>query len=214
MNEKDVIIIKNSSLAVIDVILNNIPLLNSAWGLSKALLGASMELRQKRALEWVEMIRDNPSIFSGDVLKDEVFQDGFVFLLEKFLRQRNEEKRKYIKNVFLDFAQSDEKIGFEIERIDDVINKITMRQVNLLKEVKKKTAMFHIPHDTESVEIRRSSGYDPDYDHYKYLEFLGLIAVISEKKVHTKYGASELEESETLVITKFGEVFINYLLTD
>jgi hypothetical protein len=113
--------------------------------------------------------------------------------------------------VFLDFAQSDDKISFEIERIDDVINKITMRQVNLLKEVKKKTAMFHAPHDAESIEIRRNSGYDSDYDHYKYLEFLGLIAVISDKIVHTKYGASDIEETETVIMTKFGEEFIKYI---
>ena len=96
MNEKNKQIIKDS----VDVIISNIPGLNVAWGLCQALYGAGLKLREQRALEWVEMIRDNPEIFAREVINQEEFQDGFVYALEKYIIERNEMKRKYYKNFF------------------------------------------------------------------------------------------------------------------
>ena len=96
-HQKDKIILKDASLVVLDKLVDSIPGLSIAWGLSKALYNAGLVLRQQRALEWVEMVRDNPHIFTEQVLKDETFQDGFVFALEKYIRERIEEKRKIMQ---------------------------------------------------------------------------------------------------------------------
>ena len=51
MNKKDTQIIKDS----IDIVISNIPGLSIAWGLSRALYGAGLKLREQKALEWVEI---------------------------------------------------------------------------------------------------------------------------------------------------------------
>jgi hypothetical protein len=80
-----------------------------------------MKMRQQKALEWIEMIKDNPLIFTDEILKDEKFQDGFLYALEKYLQERNEEKRKYYRNIFLGFAKSGDRSKFEIERCYHVL---------------------------------------------------------------------------------------------
>lgn len=51
MKKKDKIIAKDATLAVVDEIVSQVPGLGLAWGLSKALFGSGMKLRQERALE-------------------------------------------------------------------------------------------------------------------------------------------------------------------
>ena len=97
MNQKNKQIAKDS----IDVIVSRVPGLNLPWELGKAWYGAGLKLRQRRALEWIEMIINKPSIFIKEVLENEEFQDGFVFALEKYIRERNKKKRAYYRNIFL-----------------------------------------------------------------------------------------------------------------
>ena len=117
MREKDKQIVKDSAMVVADSIVSSIPGLNIPWNLSKSLYGAGMELRQKRALEWVEMARDNPSVFAEEILRNEQFQDGFVFAFERYIRERSEEKRKIMEKAFLGFAENKDKEKFELEKI-------------------------------------------------------------------------------------------------
>lgn len=87
-NEKNKQIIKDSALVIADQIASTLPGLNIAWNLSKALYGAGLKLREQRALEWVEMVRDHPSAFTELILKDAKFQDGFVYALERYIREK------------------------------------------------------------------------------------------------------------------------------
>jgi hypothetical protein len=60
MNKKDVIILQNSAITVVDNLVstfdnsfnNGIPLLATVWGLSKGLYGASIQLRQTGPLNF------------------------------------------------------------------------------------------------------------------------------------------------------------------
>lgn len=128
MNEKDKIILTGSVNAVV----TRIPYLGLAWDMANALLGAGLELRKKRALEWVELIRDNPVIFPKNILGNEYFQDGFVYLLGKYLAERNEKKRKILKNILLGFANSDNLEDFELERLSAVAGQITAEEMKIL----------------------------------------------------------------------------------
>lgn len=131
MNEKDKQILKDST----DVIVSAIPALNIAWGLSKALYGAGLKLRQQKALEWVEMVRDNPEIFTKELLTQEEFQDGFVFALEKYIIERNEEKRKVFKNIFLGYSSTSKKLLFPIEKYIHTLSQLNIKDINVLKDV-------------------------------------------------------------------------------
>lgn len=140
VDDENKIVAKDSATNVVDVLIDEIaktlPGINIAWGLSKALYGAGLKLRQERALEWVEMVRDNPSVFTKEVLKDEKFQDGFVYALEKYLTTRVKEKRKYLKNVFLNFSTSKAKDKFELERLNDAYIKISSHALEILIFIK------------------------------------------------------------------------------
>lgn len=134
MNNKDKIILKNVALVAADTIASKLGL-DIPWKLSKALFGAGMKLRQKRALEWVEMVRDNPSIFTKEILSDECFQDGFVVALEKYLVERNEEKRKIFRNIFLGFAQAENKEKFPLEKFTHTLSQLGELDIEVLRNV-------------------------------------------------------------------------------
>lgn len=135
MKDGDKILTKDIALIVADEIVSQIPLLNIPWKLSKALYGVGLKLRQERALAWVEMVRDNPSIFIESILIDENFQDGFVYSLENFIRERSEEKRSIIKKVFLGFAESDMKETFPIEKMFHSLNQLSLGDINVLRDI-------------------------------------------------------------------------------
>lgn len=149
---KDKDLVKDSSLVVIDAIVDNIPLLNIAWGLFKSLYGAGLKFRQQRALEWVEMVRDNPHIFTEHILKDEKFQDGFVYALEKYIPERVEKKREYLRLVFLGFAQESDKNNFELERIYHAISILNLDDISFLRKVNAElTDDFHTYYEKTSI---------------------------------------------------------------
>ena len=131
---KDKVIMKKVALIAADAIASRLGL-DIPWKLSKALFGAGMKLREQRALEWVEMVRDNPSIFTKQVLADEGFQDGFVFALEKYLVERNEEKRKIARNIFLGFAQAEDKAKFPIEKFAHTLSQLGELDIEVLRDV-------------------------------------------------------------------------------
>ena len=135
MENKDKKIIKKSALVVVDQIASNIPGLNIVLGLSKALFGAGMELRQERVLEFVEMIQKNPSIFIGEILNDKNFQDGFVYSLEKYIRERNKEKRKVLRNIFLGFTKSEYKEIYPLEKMAHTTTQLSESDIKVLKDV-------------------------------------------------------------------------------
>jgi hypothetical protein len=131
MNEKDKLIVKDS----LDVVVSSIPGLNIAWGLSKALIGAGLKLRQQKALEWVEMVKNNPDVFVVELLQTEAFQDGFVYALEKYLTERNENKRRYARKIFLDFSSSKNIDDYPLERFYGVLEELSGVDIETLKDV-------------------------------------------------------------------------------
>ncbi len=135
MQAKDKKIIKNSALVLADQIASNLPFLNIAWGLSKALFGAGMELRQERVLEFVERIQNNPSIFIDEILKNESFQDGFVYSLEKYIRERNNEKRRILGNIFLGFSKSQNKETYPLEKMIHTTTQLSELDIEVLRRV-------------------------------------------------------------------------------
>lgn len=135
MNQKDKKLIKKSALVMADQIASSIIGLNIAWGLSKVYYIAGMELRQERALEFVEMIRDNPDIFIKDILENQNFQDGFVYFFEKYIRERNEEKRQILKSIFLEFSETKNKVTYPLERMVHVTAQLGGKDIRVLKDV-------------------------------------------------------------------------------
>lgn len=135
MDEKDKQLVKDSAMAVADQIISSIPGLNIAWGLSKALYGAGMKLRQEKVLEWVEMVQAHPEIFIQQLLEQEDFQDGFVFALEKYIAERNEKKRVYFRNIFLGYSQAANRDEFPIEKLIHTLSQLNEGDIATLRDV-------------------------------------------------------------------------------
>lgn len=134
MKDKDKKIVKDSALVLADAVAAVIgPSVTVAWALSKALFGAGMKLREDRALEFIEFIRINPNIFINEILATTEFQDGFVFTFERFLRERSEKKRFFMKNVFLGFTKSPYKSSFTLEKYLNILEQLYADDIEVLK---------------------------------------------------------------------------------
>lgn len=194
MKEKDKQIAKDSAIVIAEGIVSAVPGLNIAWGLSKALLGAGMKLRQEKALEWVEMVKDNPSIFTEKILQDKHFQDGFVFGLEKYIRERSEEKRRIMKDTFLGFTEDKDKELFELEKMYHVLNILDVDDLLVLRDIDIDRDDFHQiykekPDKNENIHNLINVGIlIPDYS-----SRLGSIA------------------SPYVNVTDFGKIFIKFI---
>lgn len=132
-NDEGQEIIKAASFSAIDTVaagidlsLGGTPLASGAWGLAKAILGKTMALRQKKALEWVEMIRDNPSIFTLQLLEAEEFQDAFVTSLEGYIKERSDEKRGVLRAIFLDYSVFPNPQEYPLERLNEITKQLTV----------------------------------------------------------------------------------------
>ncbi len=143
MNDNDKQILKGSFLVLADQIASVLPGLNIAWGLSKALYGAGLKLREQRVLEWVEMVRNNPSTFTETILRNEKFQDGFVYALERYIREKNESKRKFMRAIFLGFTESASQDRFELERMYHVLSILNPEDMDILQDVDVDRTDFH-----------------------------------------------------------------------
>lgn len=135
MDKKDKQVTKDSALAVADAIAASLPPLALAWGLSKALYGAGLKLRQEKALEWVEMVQAHPEIFTKQLLEHADFQDAFVFALEKYLTERSEEKRASFRNIFLDYSQSSNRETFPLEKSIHTLSQLSEADILVLRDV-------------------------------------------------------------------------------
>ncbi len=134
MKEIDKIVLTASGVAIIDGIVATLdPSFLTAWWLCLALWQANIRYREKRALEWVENIRDNPLIFTAELLDDENFQDGFVYLFQKYILERNKDKRKIVKNILLGFAKSDNRGEFELEKICNTLDRLSIEDIEILR---------------------------------------------------------------------------------
>lgn len=140
MDRKDKILAKDSAMVIADAIIDGLaksfPGINIAWNLSKSLFEAGMKLRQERVLEWVEMVQDNPSIFTKQILSTEEFQDGFVYSLEKYLVERSERKRKIARNIFLGFTKAQDKADFPLEKFTHTLSQLSEVDITVLRDVK------------------------------------------------------------------------------
>ncbi len=123
---------------VVDAIATSIPGINIAYKLSKAYFGRGMKLRQQRVLEWVEFVRDNLGKFSQKLFEQEEFQDCFVLLLEAYIKERANQKRRAYQEILLNLTDKnkEEIEKFEIERLIWTTNQISFAGLNVLTFIK------------------------------------------------------------------------------
>jgi len=136
-NQKsDTNLVKRSAYEIADAIASNIAGVNIAWALVKSLSGNALELRQQRVLEFVEAIQSDQTTFNKTIVGSEEFQDGFVVALTEYIKIRNFLKRRIALKMFKNFATSDNKVEFPLERFYDTLNKLSTSAIKTLAFIK------------------------------------------------------------------------------
>lgn len=105
--------------------LSGYPGFTTLTGVAIAHLGNSLKLKHKRAIEMFDYIDNNREVFTTKLIESEVFQDGFVYALERYIRLRTEEKRLGALLLFKSFAEAEAKEDFPLERYFDTLEKIS-----------------------------------------------------------------------------------------
>lgn len=163
MKKSDKNLIKRSAYALADSTASSTPILAQAWALSKALYGNALELRQQRALEWVEAISGDSSAFSKGLVSSEEFQDGFVVALEDYIKIRSHLKRRVALKMFKEFAATDNKVEFQLERFNDTLLKISTSSIQTLAFIKETVLPIReqgIKEDLASKNLGTDKPYD------------------------------------------------------
>lgn len=229
MKESDKNLIRRSAYATADSTASSIPGLAQAWALSKALYGNALELRQQRALEWVESIQNNPSLFNEGVVNSDEFKDGFIVGLEDYIKLRDYLKRRVALKVFKEFASSDDKVEFPLERYNDTLRKISPASLRALAFIKKEI----VPKMERQIEMEAQSGVGfvdlkskprsfSSYDHtgqlaamqeqLSELEYLGLARQVSSYPTGLAFSSDGMVAGWTL--TSFANEFVNFIEDD
>lgn len=222
-------LIKSSLTNVTDTIISNVYPLNIAWALAKSLYGNAIELRKERAQDFVEWLLAEMNIGERLVLNSEDFQDGFVLVLEKYIRERNFEKREAIKKIFLWFIEFDDKDSFDIEKHLQVLSLLSYEWLECLKLIETKLLPLHakyireiiIPHNITSYSSeedafndlsRRFSPFDrlnelTNVDIYwAWLEDLIVLWIVRKDQSSLMWW-----DISTYHITDYGYIFLTYL---
>jgi hypothetical protein len=124
-----------STIALMGIASSINPALGVAVGMAAALFGPAIERRRDRAGQLIQFVKDNINEFSNTVLEDDVFQDGFVFLLEKHIRERNENKRTILQQILLGYCNASDLLEFPLEEMADLVSRIRMSDVAIFREV-------------------------------------------------------------------------------
>ncbi|HWQ59758.1 MAG TPA: hypothetical protein VN420_01265 [Candidatus Fimivivens sp.] len=146
--------------AILGPLLIQYPYWELAFHQAIGLYGYYMALKQERVNEYVEFIRDHPDAFRKQIVESEEFRDGFVIAFEDYLKLRSEEKRRLAKRVFLGFTVSENKEGFELERLDDVLSKISLPAISFLSFIKQE--IFPLKESMIRTEMKGQNLADSD----------------------------------------------------
>lgn len=161
--QSDKNLVKRSAYEVADTIASNIAGVNIAWALAKALSGNALELRQQRALEFIEAIQNDPRTFNGTLVQSEEFQDGFVVALTEHLKLRNFLKRRVALKIFNEFAKSEDRVEFPLERFYDTLSKLSTSGIKTLAFIKQEV----LPAREQAVKddmVGKNLGTDKSYE--------------------------------------------------
>lgn len=116
--------------------LNHHPYWTLAFQLSIGLYGYYMVLKQEDLNEVIQFIENNPEHFTKKIVSSKEFKNGFTIFLQDYLKSRTKRKKKILKKVLLGFTKSEDMPEFNLERINDVILKLSIEGIDGLKMIK------------------------------------------------------------------------------
>lgn len=235
--------LKEQSLATFDKILTPtwLALLSSFPEIQMPLMVAYgfywvvMQYKQNELNEFIQFIQDNPESFTKDIVNTNAFKDWFIIILEEYLKERNQEKRNIIKNIFLWFTQlsAEKKKKFQLERLLDITSKITVSEIWLLREIndkwsinfksKEKSWIIYWNPFVESIDffnlwkkILKNTDIHSSWEQYIDLRYwlmsLWIIKQIDMEEASKIPDNNNKKDFLSIELTKLWELFISYIL--
>lgn len=201
MQDKDSQLIKDATLVTVDYVVSLVPGLPLSWALFKSLCGVGIKLREKKILEFVENIKEHPEVFTKQILESEEFQDCFVFALQKYVIERKKEKRKIMRDIFLGFAEDDNKREYELERFYHVLNVLNKSDINVLGDNR-------LLGNHDYIQINDKSSQRAESIHF--LISLGVLFTDSGARI----AGESLVLSPYVKLSEFGRKLIRFLCDD
>lgn len=174
--KKAVTAINAGAVAAAGIVTGN-PGLGAALGMAAALYGPAIERRRDRAEQMVRFVEDSLAEFASGIFEDKAFQDGFVFLLEKHIRERNDDKRLILQQVLLGYANAPKLLDFPLEEMADLVSRIRMSDVAVLRSA----LLEESKHGTREDDSRMSVMLREDPNAVSRLIYFGLLFEDREK---------------------------------
>lgn len=208
---------KNFIIPAVDKLVELRPEFLPSWIIVRGFYGSIFDIQQEKINEFVNYLMNNPEKFSKNIIMTKPFQEGFVITFEEYIKQRNEDKRKIIQEIFFGFTDAKYKKNFELERMYDLLNKISPFQFHVLRRIIKMKQIVIKDYERNVVEN--------DYDDIKYLEYLGIVNSSKKSEIDTNVeverddesgmddadATSEIVETETFNLSVFGEDFVKFI---
>jgi len=180
LEKKAEAVLNSVVLPSVNELVKLIPPLAIPWAVIYGSYRLLLEIEQQKINEFVKFIRDNKTAFVKDIVETTAFKEGFVITFDQYIKQRRKEKREVIQRVFLGFTQSSDKDNFEIERLYNVVNSISLEGIEYLKfidsdilpvrknDIKKQAELHHsVNHHSleKEIEILNLSDVYPVVDY-------------------------------------------------
>ncbi len=194
---------------------------------SKSLLGTAFELRKDRVREFFHFTNKHLDKFTREVLEDEQIQDGFVYILQQYITERNKYKRDAILAILLGFVGSNDRENFELEKLNSVLKLVSVEDIEIIKVwvdgtieqwlkmqfgsqdiEKQKTLPLNIAQYGELIlcEMKGMSRFknkEYAFEKFNYLVGIGLL---------TEDAGTTWDGNGSFKISIFGKEFIKYIM--
>ena len=183
------------------------PVLAAVIGVAAALFGPAIVRRVGRVDNIVQQIKDRPDIFTPALLSNEQFQDGLIFFIEQYIRERNEDKLVIMKRIFAGFGQAPNLNEFPLEEMTDLVSRLRFEDIKLFKSA--------IIHDNQHQELTmpekdRAFIFNEHPFNVSRLVYFGLLM-----EDRTKNGSAIREASDPgflyIWISPLGRQFADYI---
>lgn len=211
LKETKKIVIKNFLLPTINTFVTQYPEFIPHWLLVQGFFGSLFDLQQERINIFIEYIKKNKETFTKEVVENLDFKDGFVITFQEYIKQRNENKRKIMQEIFLGFTKFKNKPNFQLERMYDILNKLSDYHIYLIKRLEKE----------DTIVIKGAEREASAYEDLKYLEYMGIVTSENEKRVTTDIDQghadseieadSDIEEKDIFYFSVFGIGFVEFI---
>ena len=150
------------------------------------------DTKKKRAEELIEIMKENEQHFIIELINNECFISGLALIFRQVIEQYSEYKRSRIYSIFLEFTDSEDKESFELEKMYNTLNLLSINDLEVLKTC----------NDSEFIET---------FVPAKSLNKRKLESLVSLSSAGLFYSKTQQDEGLHFIMTEFGKKFRQYV---